>query len=277
MAARTLPPRRSRKADEDVPQSKGGDRALPVVTIEDLADFDESVNILLFGDSSTGKTVTAASAPRATFLSTEKGVIAAKVIGSKAKVMRAPTWAHAEAGLDRADKELGRGDWLIPDSITKMQVLLIRDILGLAHEENESRSLDIPALQDHQEWQQKYKRFIDRMIEAPYNTIMVATSMEHEDAEGESWFWPQITGGQGKNHEVAAYVKAQFDMALYLEVIPPEGKNNATVRQITTEIVPPVWAKDRFQVLPRHIKIKEGDYKVMARIIAKIEETRISK
>jgi hypothetical protein len=247
---------------------------LPVVRIEDLADFDESVNILLIGDSGTGKTVTAASAPRATFLSTEAGAVSAKVVGSNAGIMRTPTWAHVLSGLETADRDLGKGDWLIPDSISKMQILMLRDILGLAHDENESRSLDIPAIQDHQEWQNKFKRFIDRMIEAPYNTIMVAQTMEHEDAEGEDWTWPALLGGRGKAHEVAAYVMAQFDVCLHLAAIPQENKDTPTRRRLTTEIVPPIWAKDRFQALPRYINVKDGDYRVMERIIKAIEEKR---
>lgn len=280
MAGKTLAdrPSRSRRGggDADAPRARGRDRVLPVVTIEPLDTFDESKNILLFGDSGCGKTVTAISAPNAVLMSTETGAVAAKIvqriIKSKTGLMRTPTWPHVEAALDRADRELGPGHWLIADSITKMQILMIRDMLNLAHEENETRSLDIPALQDHQEWQQKFKRFIDRMIDAPYNTIMIATSMEHDDAEGESWMWPQIIGGQGKNHEVCAYVKAQFDVALYMEVEPPEGKADKTNRRITTETIPPVWAKDRYQALPRFIPVKNGDYTVMRRIVRAIDK-----
>lgn len=277
MPAKSLaaPRARSRRKDAEAPSGKGHDRILPTVTIQDLESFDESRNILLFGDSSCGKTVTAISAPNAVLMSTETGAVAAKIVqritNHKIGLMRTPTWAHVEASLDEADRKLGPDHWLIADSITKMQILMIRDILGLAHEENSTRSLDIPALHDHQEWQQKFKRFIDRMIDAPYNTIMIATHMIHEDAEGEEWMWPQLIGGKGKSNEVASYVKAQFDVALYMSVEYSEDKDEKTKRKITTQTVPPVWAKDRYRALPRYINIKDGDFEVMSRIVEAIE------
>src|SRR6266852_3960623 len=94
------------------------------IAIEDLADFNESINILLHGPSGHGKTVLAGGAARdyrCVFLSTEAGVVSAKRAGSRAQVMRAPDWEHVVAGARRAKEELSTEDWLIVDSGTKMQ------------------------------------------------------------------------------------------------------------------------------------------------------------
>src|SRR6266704_4455878 len=132
-----MPPRRgvrqtrSKTATQERENPQSLEAGAVTVEIEDLTTFNESTNILLHGPSGHGKTVLAGGAPNATFLSTEKGVVAARRAGSKAGLIRAPDWEHVVAGLDLADQRLGPEDWLIVDSGTKMQVLYIRWILRM--------------------------------------------------------------------------------------------------------------------------------------------------
>jgi hypothetical protein len=245
------------------------DRPTIVVKPESLDDFNESVNILIHGNSGVGKTVLASGAPNAYFLTTEKGVVSAKRAGSSAQIIRAPDWWHVEAGLDWADNELTPEDWLLVDSGTKMQVLLIRHLLQLENQANEARDLDVPQIQDHQKWQNMYMRFIDRMVEAQYNMIFITTSMHKEDPEGESLVLPQITG---KDYAVSNYVCAAMDMVMYYGVARQSDKNAPTVRRILAETYPPYFAKDRYNVLPRWTDVEDGDYGIMADIIADVLE-----
>lgn len=240
------------------------------IEIEDLADWNESTNFLLYGPSGHGKTVLAGFAPNAVFLTTEKGVVSAKRQGSSARVLRALSWEHVVAGKKWADKNLGIDDWLILDSLTKMQVLMVRWILRTINIKNPSRDLDIPAIQDHQKWQNYFKRFVDELIDAPYNVIFVCTEMYVEDNEGETIVLPAITG---KNYEICNYVRAQTDVNIYYQVT--KGKNGKRVRralfQPWEQFVAP---KDRFDILGMYQDVEDGDFEAMADWISDVIKAR---
>jgi AAA domain len=270
MAATRRPPRRRSARPAQARNIRAvPDRPRIEVRRESLADFNESVNILLYGNSGVGKTVLSAFAPNATFLSTEKGVVAAKRAGSTAGLIRAPTWEHVEAGLDLADSEMGPEDWLIVDSGSKMQILLTRWWLGIQHSDNEARDLDVPQIQDHLKFQNMYMRFVDRIVDAGWNSIFICTAMHREDPEGESLVLPAITG---KDYTISNYCSAQFDQVLYYGVARQRNREAPTIRRLLAETYPPYFAKDRYNVLPRWTDIEEGDYGAMADIVAAIME-----
>jgi hypothetical protein len=174
------------------------------------------------------------------------------------------------AALDEADKELGPEDWLLLDSGTKMQVLMIRWILEIIHEDNEARDLDIPAIQDHQKWQNMFMRFIDRIVEAKYNTVITATAMHKTDQEGDSLILPTFTG---KDYAIANYICSQMDDVFYYGVVPQENVKAPTTRRILTETYPPYFAKDRFMVLDRWIDVYEDEFDILDEIIGTILDT----
>jgi hypothetical protein len=241
---------------------------------ESLADFNESKNILLYGDSGIGKTVAAAgiaTAERRTVLmSTERGAVSAKRTGSIAGLYRAMDWDHVEASLDKADEELGENDWLIPDSISRMQHLLLRWILEAEHDMRDS-DLDTPQLQHYPKWWNMYKRFIDRMIDARYNTLMVATAMHLEDVEGEPIIVPALMGSNKDPLQIANYVCAQADSVFYLGK-PKAKKGEAQLRRILTDSQPPYFAKNRYSgTLPKFVDFEDGEYDIMDWVIQQME------
>lgn len=237
----------------------------PKIVPEDLSDFNESLNILIYGDSGVGKTPLAGGAPKACFISTEKGTISAKRFGSKAKLIRATTWELLEAALDYIDEHPDEFDWIILDSLTKMQVLLIRYILKKQHEDNEARDLDIPAIQDHQKWQNMMKRFVDRIIDMPVNTIFIATAMHREDAEGEDLVMPHV---EGKDYAIAQYVCAQMD-GVYCLKVKTDSKTGQPFWRLLTKTRPPYFAKDRYNAFESPVV----DRPVMTEIIEAIRNS----
>lgn len=237
------------------------------IELEDLSSFQESINMLIYGPSGHGKTVLAGGAPNATFISTEKGAVAARVAGSQAGLLRTPTWEKVLAAKRYCDEHFGPEDWIILDSLTKMQVLMLRWILKKINADNSSRDLDIPAIQDHQKWQNYFKRFVDSLIDAPYNVIFICTEMYKEDTEGEDIVLPAITG---KDYEICNYVRAQTDVNLFYMVT--ENKAGEVVRRALAQpYAQYVAPKDRFNALGRYWDVKDGDYGAMFEMITEIQ------
>jgi AAA domain-containing protein len=259
--ARRKSPRRDRSVAA-VP-----DRPKITVNAEELQDFNDSVNWCIFGDSGVGKTTFASFAPRGYILSTERGVIAAKRVGSTAKLLRAPTWPHVEASIDWADEHLTSDDWLIVDSASKMQELLIQWWLGVQHDENAARDLDIPQLQDYPKWQRMYMRFVMHIIDAPYNSIFIATSMHKEDPEGDPIVLPNIVG---KDYAIANNFCAEMDIVSCLRVQKRENIDDPRQAIITNDTFPPYFGKDRYRALPRWETINDGDFDVIVDMIEDI-------
>jgi AAA domain-containing protein len=246
-------------------------RERPKITVspEELADFNESFNWCVYGNSGVGKTVFASFAPRGYILSTEKGVISAKRVGSKAKLLRAPNWDHVEASIEWADKNLTENDVLVVDSVTKMQELLAYWWLGIQNEENAARDIDIMQLQDYQKWQRMFLRFVNHLIDASYNTIFVATAMRREDEEGDDLVLPNIVG---KDYAMSQNFCADMDIVSCLRVKKRSDINAPRESILINDTFPPYFAKDRFNVLPRWETIPDGEEGGYDSIVGMIED-----
>lgn len=251
----------------------------PAIVVEDLADANESWNMLIVGDSGVGKTVLAGQAPNAVFISTEKGTISAKRFGSTAKLIRVADWLELEAALDKVDKLLAQGrvplDVMILDSAPKMQTMLLRHLLGIAVDDKDKKNddIDLPQIQDHQKWQNMFLRFVDRIVEMPINVIFTAIPMkvegESEDGEPEDVILPAIQGKAKEGYAIAQRFCAEMDAVYHLGINRKASKAAGhPVRRLLTEKYPPYVAKCRFGIFDTFIE--EPD---MAEIIAAISES----
>lgn len=219
--------------------------------IIDMEEFDESINMLIYGDSGVGKTVFGGSAPNVLFVATEKGTIAAKRQGSDAKVWKVETWDDIQKNYQYLKKATDAGDlpfdWVIMDSTTAMQTYLWRGILDKAVEDNSNRDPDIPAIQDHQKMQNMFKRFIKAYCDLPVNVLFTATTARHDDEEGENIILPDITG---KGYGLSQWTCAQMSVVGYMSVRRRgKAEERETVRRINFQTVPPYFGKDRYACL----------------------------
>jgi hypothetical protein len=241
------------------------------IEIESLGATNPSINWLIYGPSGVGKTIVAGGAPNAYFLDTEQGTVSAKRAGSKAGLMRAPDWEHVVAAATVAKEKLGPEDWLIVDSHTKGQILYMRWLLRMRNAENASRDLDIPAIQDHQKWQNGFTRWTDEMVAAQFNTIFICTEMYKTDSEGEDIVLPAITG---KDYAICNYIRAQMGIVSWYNISGPASEAaGETIRRMLFQPYPPYVAKDRYSVFGNHQDVHEGEFGVMAEFIDMIRDS----
>jgi len=234
-----------------------------------MAQFDEPKNICVYGPSGVGKTVLVAGTPRSMFLTTEKGLASAKRSGSVSRIIRAYDWEHILAGKRKADQILKKDDWLLVDSGTRMQTEYMRWILRMAHRKNSSRSLEIPALQDHQQYQNGFKNFVDSILDAPYNSIFVFGEMEIPGEDDEMEKVPHIEGG--RTFQVCRYIIGQFDVGIRYSVSKSLSEPGHTVRLALTQPTENCWAKDRYMALGDWQTVEPREWNAMAQFIDMIE------
>jgi hypothetical protein len=247
------------------------------IVTEDLSESGQTapVNILIHGPSGHGKTLLAGGAADGsrpvTFLSTEtEGVASARAVGSQAALWRCPSWEHAVAGVKKAELEFTIDDWMVVDSGTKMQEMYMRWILERENQINPQRDLDIPAIQNHQKYQNGFKRWTDRLIDGRFNVIFITTSMTADDAEGEERIIPHLLGKKG---EISDYVSSQFSVALYYSVARESREMRGPIlRRALAQPYPPWYAKDRYMALGRYWDVEDGDYFAMSRMIEAIDK-----
>jgi hypothetical protein len=247
------------------------------IVTEDLSTSGANApkNILIHGPSGHGKTLLACGSANGdrpvTVLSTEtEGIASARAVGSQARLWRCPSWEHAVAGVKKAEQEFTVEDWLVVDSGTKMQEMYMRWILQRENDINPQRDLDIPAIQNHQKYQNGFKRWTDRLIDGDFNVIFITTSMSADDAEGEERIIPHLLGKKG---EISDYVSAQFSVAMYYAVARESREmRGAILRRALCQPLPPWYAKDRYMALGKSWDVEEGDYFAMSSMIEAIEK-----
>ena len=226
-----------------------------------LEEDDDYVNLLVYGRSGVGKTVFAGSAQKVLFLAPEDdGTISAKRLGSKASKIPILSWNDLQGAYEWLYDTPDHGfDWVAIDSLTEMQEMLLRQILDDVVKDNPNRDLDIPAIADHQKWQNKFKRFVKAFNALPVNMLYTALVRSEEDEEGETFLTPAIQGkGYEMSQKIASYMTSYGCMQVKRiknpDFDPDEdvGRSNPKykkVRRITWEDTGPIQGKDRTTVL----------------------------
>jgi len=216
-----------------------------------LADYDESVNMIIYGDSGIGKTVFGGTAERGLILGLEAGVISAKRQGSMCDLWPVEVWEDVQNCYTWVRDNPGKYNWLVIDSITDMQEKLLRYILDKAMEENKSRDPDIPAIQDHQKWQNMLKRFVNLFNDLPINVCYTALEMKRENEEAEDIVLPLLLG---KDYEISQTICGKMHVVGRMsDKVIGSGDERKKVRRIQFEHISPYFAKDRYDCLPRYM------------------------
>lgn len=226
--------------------------------IIDLSDYDESVNYLLYADSGVGKTVHAGGS--GLILGVEQGTVSAKRQGSTAKLWPIHSWMDLQRAYAWLKKNPDAFPWVALDSVTAMQQLALKWILEKEYKNaggaQSSRDIDIPQIQDHQKWQNMFKRFIKGFCDLPVNVLFTALPLHVEDEEGMALVLPDLSG---KGYQIAQWVCAQMSVVGYMKKIRKktgvDSKDEPIykeVRRVYFQYKAPHFAKDRYDVLGKY-------------------------
>ena len=204
-----------------------------------------SVNVLIHGDSGSGKTTFAGSGrnrgEKDLILAIENGTVSAARSGSKANVLQVKTWEELDQVITAITDDPDRFEWIIVDSITKMQDLIWEHILTEAVRSKPSRSKYKRELQEYGEAQARLAEVVERLNNSDANILWTALSDLETDENGHEFKMPSIHGRGGKQ---AAWVCAQMDTVIYLSLMEYTGQS---VRRFDFDKSPEAYAKDRLQ------------------------------
>lgn len=215
--------------------------------IQDIDDFTESINILVYGDSGCGKTVMGSALPDLLIVAAEPGTVSAKRAGSRAKVWPIHEWNDLVKVRDYLAYSQHPFKWVLMDSATKMQAICIRDIMRANVKANPKRDPHIPAIQDYFKWQLMMKEMVVDFNELSINTLWTAQKMVRDDPEGDPVILPLI---EGKDYQISAYVCAQMDVVMHMDLTKVKSGSGVSIeRRLITGNTPPYFAKDRYSIL----------------------------
>lgn len=224
--------------------------------IVDLDEYAENIVMGVYADPGVGKTALAGSA-RTLILATEKGTLSAgRIYGKKTGAQVWP--ARSQKAIDKAlDWLESQGedlkddfDWIAIDTGTKMQQVMMRDIVDerVADPGAKSDNPDKVQLDEYGMTQQRFKRYVERFNDLPVNVLWLMHPKREEDEDGETFVCPDV---HGKGYQLSTWFSAEMYALGYmtLEEKALNGKT-VTVRQIRWKGTKHIRAKDRFDCLP---------------------------
>lgn len=247
---------------------------------------DESVNILVYGDSNAGKTVLSGTLPEKTFwLVCEPGFKSAvrwrasqglpPHKGARRISNTAEAWAAIE-WLEYKDR-CRKLDWLVVDGASTMQDRFRLAYAAEAFDINPTKRQhrNLPDRPDFYNTQNFLKAWIPRLVDLPVNLLITAHAYRTDATEnGELLVFP---GFQGRVTEVANAISGLMDVTGYYE-----ARRVRSQRTNESKIVRRMWFEtperrnrqdeevryvvgDKFNCLGSHI-----DFPTMPKLMAKI-------
>lgn len=238
--------------------------------IVDLDEFVESNNLMVYGDTGSGKTELVAQLPgKVLVVASENGTIVirkalARLGLTKAqitkemkrfKVWRIRAWSDLEECYEWCRDNQGVFDWIAIDSATSLDQRAMRAAMEAAVKRNpERRDIDLPDKGEHQKRQNAMKRMITDFNELSTNVLWLAQAMRREDRDGNEIVVPFITG---KDYEVSAFACAQMQaFGFYMKKASKRAKGQTDRILIWESFADKdsdinYWSKDRYDVFPK--------------------------
>lgn len=235
--------------DGDAPVEKPKDIAgFPIVSVGGMEKF---VNILIYGEPGTGKTVLAGSASAVEamapvlLLDIEGGTMSLADTYPNVDVVRITHWAD----LQKVYNKLYAGNHgyktVIMDSLTEAQKLSMDDIMRKAVKEDPDLDPDVPTMRAWGKNIQQMRKFTRALRDLPFNVIFTALVDSDKDNRGKTVSRPSFQG------KLKGEVPGFMDVVAYY-YIRQVGDN--LKRMLLTQQTDTTIAKDRSNKLDKLIE-----------------------
>ncbi len=264
--------------------------------IIDIEDYKESHNLMLYGDTGSGKTAQIPSLQgRILILASESNIL---IVVKKAcermgldwdkekrrfKVWRIKAWKDLEEAYLWLKDNQSAFDWVVIDSATSAQARSMRAAMEAAVKRNpEKRDIDLPDRGEHQKMQNSMKRMIVDFNELDCNTLWFAQAMRREDPDGNEIVVPFI---MGKDYEVSAFACAQMTAFGYYAKRKDKRVKGQTNRVLLWEAYADpdssveYWSKDRYDIFPKQCIMAAGNEQKMTLgdLVAMIDDEALAR
>lgn len=257
----------------------------------DLEAMPDTINLMVYGKSGSGKTVFAGSDEKVIFIATEgDGTLSAKRMGSKAKQWPIKDWNDLiEAKEYFEEQAIATGEinanWLVIDSATEMQQMAMRHILKEQKALKEYRDIDLPEIQDWQKYYNMFTRLVKEINALPCNVLWTALVSSLTDEEGNQYLIPAIQGKGGEVAQAFASYMTSYGCLQVKTVVAKDNEGNPImkdgkpvkkeIRQITWKDTGIIQGKDRTGVLSpytRDLTLKQVRELIELGVPTKIKE-----
>ena len=237
-----MPPRRARPASEG-----GHKRPQAITSLQDLS-APRYRKWLVHGESDTGKTVLAGTAPKALFLTTDiEGTESAKALGSTADEIQINTFTeYVEAvGWIAYGGGAQEYEWIHTDTITELEELCWQE--QLVSNDVRRASKYQPNKADYPLVWAKVKEQLSILGRSPVNTLFIAHTMriDRETDDGEDTVTLAMPAlGSRKRGDLSSAICAQHGVVGYMRKASVE-EDGEPVRQLLTQSSARWIARDR--------------------------------
>jgi len=225
---------------------------LNIYSVNSAEDF---VNVLIYADSGTGKTVLSGSADAVPemspvlFVDIEGGTFSLRAFYPNCQVVRIRSWKEMQELYD----ELRRGDHpyktVVLDSLTEIQKFSMNEIMREVVEKDSDRDPEVPGIREWGKGGEQIRRLVRGFRDLPMNVIFTALVVDDKNQKtGKTTFRPSLPGKLAR--EIPGYV----DLVLYMYKKdipnPIEGEPVLNARLLLTSATEEYVCKDRSNNLP---------------------------
>jgi hypothetical protein len=232
-------------------------RTIGGARIEKVGNRNPSLNVLVYGQSGTGKTTLCGSADevpemrKVLLIDLEGGTESLRNNYEGVDTVRVQSWKQ----MQEVYNDLHRGDHgyktVIIDSLTECQKFnmytIMTELVNRKTDEGKDVDPDIPSVREWGKNIEQMRKFVRAMRDLPIHTIFTCLErVDKDDKTGAQTIKPLLSG------KLADEVAAFLDVVLYYytKEVPVEGGDSEIKRVLLTRKTAKHTAKDRTGKLP---------------------------